>query len=239
MRPTGVLICIPAYEHKMYAETALSLFCAAQFFAEKKIHCKFTWYSGADIEDVRNLFLTNWYDTQQEFSHLLFVDADMGFEPELLRDFIRFDKPLMGVLYAKRKAGPEIVGIVPEGHSINDVVHGFIRADAVGCGVMMISRDVVTKMLEVMPYLSDEMQSSLMQATPGIKLKRVIRAFDKIRTETMRLSEDMSFCYRWNACGGEVWANVNHKISHVGPFDFAIRYGGVLAAKAQPQEQAA
>jgi hypothetical protein len=237
MRPTGVLIAVPAYEHKMYAETALSIFCAAQFLAEKKIHAKMTWYSGADIEDVRNLFVTAWYDTQPEFSHLLFVDADMGFEPELIRDFIRFDKPLMGVLYAKRKAGPEIVGIVPAGHSIDDVVHGFIRADAVGCGVTMISREVITKMLEVMPYLSDAMPSSLMQATPDMKLKRVIRCFDKIRNETMRLSEDMSFCYRWQACGGEVWANVNHKISHVGPFDFAIRYGGVLAAKAAAQRQ--
>jgi hypothetical protein len=48
------------------------------------------------------------------------------------------------------------------------------------------------------------------------------------------LSEDVSFCSRWReGCGGEIWANINHKISHVGPFDFHMRYQGVLEAKAQ------
>ena len=28
--------------------------------------------------------------------------------------------------------------------------------------------------------------------------------------------------------GGEIWANVKHRISHVGPFDFAIRYQGIM-----------
>lgn len=242
MRPTGILICLPAYEHKNYAETTLSLFCTAQFLAAKNIHCKMTWYSGADIEDVRNLFVTAWYDGSPEMSHLLFVDADMGFEPELIRDFIRFDKPVMGSLYAKRKMTPSIVGTVPEGHSIDDVVHGFLRVTGMGCGTMMISREVIKTMIEKWPHLSDPIPSSLAEATPELKLTRILRCFDKIHGDNMRLSEDMSFCYRWMACGGELWANVRHKISHVGPFDFAIRYEGVLAAKAaekQPEQVAA
>lgn len=240
MRPTGILICVPAYGQTMNAQTAMSLYTTAQFLSAKGIHNKLTWYSAADIEDVRNLFVTTWYDGHPEFSHLLFVDSDMGFEPELIRDFIRFDKPLLGVLYAKRKMPASIVGTVPEGHSINDVVHGFIRATGMGCGVMMIAREVITTMLERMPELSDAIPSVLAEATPDLNLTRIIRAFDKIRDGNMRLSEDMSFCHRWMACGGELWANVNHKISHVGPFDYAIRYGGVLAAKAKGElEQAA
>ena len=232
MRPTGILICVPAMGQQMCAATALSLYTTAQFLAAKNILNRMTWYAAADIEDIRNLFVTAWYDGHPEFSHMLFVDADMGFEPELIRDFIRFDKPLMGVLYAKRKMPASIVGTVHEGHTINDVVHGFIPATGLGCGVMLISREVITTMLEKMPELSDPIPSSLAEATPDLKLTRIIRAFDKIRNGDMRLSEDMAFCHRWRECGGEVWANVNHKISHVGPFDYAIRYGGVLASKA-------
>lgn len=239
MRPSGILICIPAMGQQMFAQTALSLYTTAQFLAAKNIHNRMTWYAAADIEDIRNLFITTWYDGHPEFSHLLFVDADMGFEPELIRDMLRFDKPLMGVLYAKRKMPASIVGTVPEGHSVADVVHGFIRATGLGCGVMMISREVIKVMLEKMPELSDDIPSSLAEATPDLKLKRIIRCFDKIRDGNMRLSEDMAFCHRWQQCGGEVWANVNHKISHVGPFDYAIRYGGILAAKAKDQAEAA
>jgi len=236
MRPTGILICVPAMGQTMNAQTALSLYTTAQFLAAKNIHNRMTWYAAADIEDIRNLFVTAWYDGHPEFSHMLFVDADMGFEPELIRDFIRFDKPLMGVIYAKRKMPASVVGTVPEGHNIDDVVHGFIRATGLGCGVMMISRDVIATMLEKMPELSDPIPSSLAEATPDLKLTRIIRAFDKIRDGNLRLSEDMAFCHRWQQCGGEVWANVNHRISHVGPFDYAIRYGGVMEAKAREQQ---
>jgi hypothetical protein len=237
MRPTGILICVPAMGQQMCAATALSLFTTAQFLAAKNINTRMTWYAAADIEDVRNLFVTVWYDGHPEFSHMLFVDADMGFEPELVRDFIRFDKPLVGALYAKRKMPASIVGTVPEGHSAADVVHGFIPATGLGCGVMMISREVITTMLRQMPELSDPIPSSLAEATPDLKLTRIIRAFDKMRDGDRRLSEDMAFCYRWQQCGGEVWANVNHKISHIGPFDFHMRYGGVLAAKTQAEKQ--
>jgi hypothetical protein len=238
MRPTGILICVPAYEQKMYAQTAMAVHKVTQYLDSRKIHNAFTWFSGADIEDVRNLFVSRWYDENPEFSHLLFVDADMGFEPGLINDMIKFDKPLMGCLYAKRSMNPGVVGTVPEGHSIHDVQHGFIRSTGMGCGVMMISREVIATMLEKWPFLGDETPSSLMHAS-DIKLKRIIRVFDKLRNDDMRLSEDMSFCFRWMACGGEIWANVRHKISHVGPFDYHLRYEGILQAKADHTQAAA
>jgi hypothetical protein len=239
MKPTGILICVPCNNQAMMAHTALSLFSTAQYLASRNIRCQLSWYSAADIEDIRNLFITQWYDRRPEFSHLMFVDADMGFEPELIRDMIKFDKPVMGTLYAKRKNPPDVVGTVPDGHSIHDVQHGFIRATGIGCGVMMISREVITTMLEKWPHLSDEVPSVLSKATPEMALTRIITAFDKIKGDGIRLSEDMSFCYRWMACGGEIWANVRHRISHVGPFDYHLRYEGILQAKADQTQAAA
>lgn len=235
MRPTGILIFVPAYGQSMTAHTAQSLYKLASWLTIQKINHNLTWYSGADIEEVRNLAITRWYDGHPEYSHILFVDSDMGFEPELIRDYIRFDKPLIGCLYAKRSQNVEIVGMAPEGHSLKDVVHGFIRSDGIGGGVMMISREVIKTMIEKWPFLADPIPSVLAAATPDMKLTRIIRCFDKIRGDDLRLSEDMSFCYRWLACGGEIWANVKHRISHVGPFDYAIRYGAFLEAKAEEE----
>ena len=230
-RPTGILICVPAYGQTMCAQTAESIYTTGQFLTSQGILNRLSWFSAADIEDVRNLFVTVWYDGHPEFSHLLFVDSDMGFNARLVRDMLDFNKPLTGCLYAKRKAEPSIVGTVPEGHSMKDVTRGFIKAGGLGCGVMLIKREVITTMLEKMPELSDPIPSSLSEATPDLPLTRIIRAFDKIREGNTRLSEDMSFCQRWRDCGGEVWANIDHRISHVGPFDFAIRYQGLMEAR--------
>jgi hypothetical protein len=65
-------------------------------------------------------------------------------KPNLIRDMIKFNKPVMGCFYAKRKAEAEVVGTA-DAHTIADVQHGFVKATGIGCGVMMISRDVITK----------------------------------------------------------------------------------------------
>jgi hypothetical protein len=237
-KPTGILICCPAGGQMVSSKTTEALFATGQWLTREGIPNQLSLFSAADIEDIRNLFITNWYDTQPQFSHLLFVDADMGFHPMLIRDMIRFNKPLVGCLYARRQMPASVVGTVPEGHSFSDIKDGFMLATGLGCGVMLISREVIKTMLEVMPELSDEAEGYLLNATEG-KLKRIIRCFDKYRSKDLRLSEDMAFCHRWRLCGGEIWANVDHKISHVGPFDYHLRYAGILEGKAQAERAAA
>lgn len=231
---SGVLICVPAYGQSVTAQTMESLFSTAQWLTANGINNRLCWFSAADIVEVRNLFLTIWYDTYPGYSHMLFVDADMGFSPHLIRDMLEFNKPLSGTLYAKRQNPPRCVGTLMPGHSTKDVVKGFLPAQDLGCGVMMITRRVVETMLKKWPELSDGVPGVLSQAA-DFKLTRLIRAFDTIRDGNRRLSEDISFCHRWRECGGEIWANINHRISHVGPFDFAVRYAGILEANEHAQ----
>jgi hypothetical protein len=287
MKPRGILIHVPSADQKMNTVTAQSLFNAASYLASVGIPTGLESSSASDIEDMRNLAVTCWYDQYPEFSHLLFVDSDMGFpcdtaygKPNLIRDMIKFDKPLVGCFYAKRKADPEIVGSA-DPHTIADVQHGFIKVTGMGCGVMLIHRDVITTMLEKLPHISDRVTSLLARARPDAKLNRIIGAFAKLHTDErmlnearinsellqalgrsedleqsvgtwlegiknnrlhdgrrLRMSEDMSFCYRWiEQCGGEVWANVRHHISHIGPFDYHLRYESILEAKAKAEAE--
>jgi hypothetical protein len=54
---------------------------------------------------------------------------------------------------------------------------------------------------------------------------RMIRAFEKLDLpERGVVSEDLSFCLRWNKMGGKVWAAIGYRISHVGPYDYAGCY---------------
>lgn len=289
MRPTGILVCMPSGDRKCLTDTAQSLFNLASYLASVRIPCAMTSISASDIEDIRNLAVTDWYDNYSQFSHLLFIDSDMAWpcesdygKPNLIRDMIKFDKPLMGCFYAKRKQEGEVVGTA-DPHTLEDVKHGFLKVTGMGCGVMMISREVIKTMLEKIPHVSDKPESLLAKGVSGVKMDRIIGAFSKIKTDerlltearintdmlaalgrgepledatanwlqaikdlrlnpgrSVRLSEDMSFCYRWiNQCGGEVWANVNHRISHIGPFDYAIRYQAILEAKDEQNKVAA
>jgi hypothetical protein len=239
---TGVLICIPAYGQSVSAQTLESVCRTTRRLTRFGIRNELTWFSGADIVEVRNLFLTSWYDCCEE-SHMLFVDADMGFAPKLVEDMLEFRKALTGCFYSRRQPVPSIVGAAldPE-HKTADIVKGFLPAASIGGGVMLIARELVTTMLAKMPDVIDALPSVLAKAT-NLPLFRLIRAFDPIHDGSRRLSEDVSFCQRWRDCGGEIWANVHHRISHVGPFDYAIRYEGIMAgneeAKARQEAAAA
>jgi hypothetical protein len=228
MKKPSVMVCLPAYGQTNCTVTTESLFKLAQFFTLNSIRHQLSWYSAADIVEVRNLFLTSWYDCHPQYSHMLFIDADMGFEPELIRDMIDFDKPLTGTFYARRQMPASVVGAAlhPD-HSFPDIKSGFLPAAYVGGGVMLIKRSMMKEMLEKKPELIDALPSVLAQAT-SLPLTRLIRAFDTIIEDNRRLSEDISFCSRWIECGGEIWANVMHKIDHVGPFNFHLRYGGIM-----------
>lgn len=232
MKPS-IMICVPAYGQSMSMQTGRALYDIGIALTSARIDHRLMMLSAADIEEVRNLFVTSWYDEYPSFTHLLFIDADMGFEPQLILDMIKFNRPLVGTFYMRRQPEPSVVGLAPEGHSIKDVHQGFIRSVGIGGGVMMISREVIRTMLEKLPGMEGKLPGGIAKSYP--KLSRYILAFDKIKTDEIRLSEDLAFCHRWLACGGEIWANVAHKISHIGPFDFHVRYQGILEAKASAQ----
>ena len=98
-----------------------------------------------------------------------------------------------------------------------------MEVEGCGTGLLLIRRDCIEEMLKKLPNLSDH-RSHIPITTEG-KLSRLIRAFQNLSVDGRRLSEDFSFCHRWRRlCGGEVWANVKHPITHVGLQHFNAKF---------------
>lgn len=227
------MICVPAYGGTMTANTAQSLFNLCQFLTHKGVPNTMCWLSAADIAEVRNIVLTKWYDGHPEFSHLLFVDADMEFPVGLIKDMMDFTGHVMGCIYSRRQFPNTAVGrMLRKDDKLADIEKGFLKVAGVGAGVMLISRYAIAMMLKSMPEIID----TEITGHPGnetlnnTEAKRLIRAFDPFFDERgVKLSEDLAFCQRWRTCGGDVWANVNHYIGHIGTFNYCIRYADSMA----------
>ena len=195
----------------------------------------------AHINEARNHLLTHWYD-KTDATHLLFVDADMGFEPQLILDMIAFDKPVTGVIYTKRKMNlkrlaaaaksepPERAIAQAHDFIIRPVrgraprrMKGFVEVEACGTGVMLIKREAITTMLKALPQLNDTKAPKNSPLAAG--LSRLIRAFDTITIDGMHLMDDFAFCHRWRVlCKGEVWACTDQAVTHVGLYKYGARY---------------
>ncbi len=242
---TKITIATPAFGEVFYTPYVQSLFRLMKAFQRRKWDSAFSSIAYADIAESRNFLLTRWFD-KTDATHLLFIDADMGFPAELVLDMVDFGRPVVGVIYPKRQinldrvaelatAGEPAKRAIARGHdyivrkkrgvSITSPHAGFMQVDGCGAGVLLIARTAIETMLEKMPTLSDP--AAKINSPLTANLDRLIRAFEPVRVNGALLSEDFSFCHRWNACGGEVWVNTAHEIEHIGLHRFKGRYSDV------------
>lgn len=235
----NVFIFVPAFGQIVTATTFLTTHALRQHLNDKGIGGGISTLSFPDIAELRSMAMTIWYDTMPTSDYLLFIDADMGFSPDIVSDMILFDEPLIGAIYPQRKMPLSWAGS-GTGATTTERRGNFMLVEGVGMGCTLIRRDLVTKMLEKMPELVDK-RLALHPAGETLRsagTNRLIRAFEKLDLpERGVVSEDLSFCLRWQQCGGQTWASVGHKMSHVGPFDYCGRYLDVVeqhASGAQP-----
>lgn len=227
---SAILVAVPTYKNQLTATTFLTTHALSNLMHSKGIPIGVTAISSPDIEWVRNFFLTYWYDKQPQYSHLLFIDDDMGFLPDIVTDMLMFDEPVVGALYPK-KTYP--VQWAASGLESSESRGPFIEVEGLGCGCFLIRRDAITTMIEKMPQIVDDRVNAIghdFMKKEGIT--RLIRAFNCIEDEKKgRVSEDISFCRRWRECGGKVWAATHHQMVHVGPHEYSQTYATWAAAE--------
>lgn len=238
--PKHVFIFIPAFGNTVTTTTFLTTLSIQQTLAAKAINTSVSALSFPDIAELRSMAMTIWYDTMPHVDYLLFIDADMGFSPEIILDMVLFDEPLIGTIYPQRKLPVSWAGSGTGGPT-TERRGNFMRVEGVGMGCTLIRRDLVTTMLQKMPELVDNRlelhpAASIMKSAGA---SRLIRAFEKLDIPDRGLvSEDLSFCIRWNQCGGQTWAAINYPISHVGMHDYNgcyLQHVNQQAAEAEQQ----
>lgn len=171
---------------------------------------------------------------QSDATHLLFIDADIGFSAEQVFRLIGADRDLIGGVCPLKRidwdkarqaalAGLKdlqaasvgyVVRFIPsETNSVELDDNGFGPVAYVGCGVMMVKRHVVQAVVDAHPQLVAKMRDL---AGGDVGLTPMI--FDTmIEPETGELlSEDYAFCRRWRDLGGQIHADFHSRFTHSG-----------------------
>ena len=213
---------IPCYREMISAQTFDSSHALMASLMGKGIEGHIGRYSWFDIAELRNIALSYWYDCMPTFTHLLFVDDDMGFPAEAVTDMIAFSEPVVGALYRKKCMEYDWAasGLGP---GIGEVRgRSFLEVEGLGCGLFLIKREAVDRMVEVFPELIRDHVGIGDFKVSG--LKRTLGFFDAIMSPEGKVAEDISFCRRWRQAGGKVWASAAHEITHVGSHEFKGSY---------------
>lgn len=185
------------------------------------------------------------------YTHLLWIDADIGFEPEAIFRLICADRDVAaGVYPLKRINWPTTIpaGMTraefdahftrypfnPLAATFTIDADGFIEVLDAPTGLMLIKRDVLFKMVDFFPELkikADEMPG--MEHIADEIAKYDYRLFDVMTEPCGRyLSEDYAFCRRWQQAGGKIFVDAASNLSHQGSHTYTGNFLQSLKAMA-------
>ena len=181
-----------------------------------------------------------------EATHFLFVDADIGFEPQAVFRLLEAGKDVAGgvcplkhidwdkVRAAAKADAPDlmaksvgyVVRFIPTPDNSVSVENDLAKVAYVGTGFLMISRAALQRVSDAHP----ELTADLSAVDPEVG--EAVMVFDTIvdARNGQQLSEDYAFLRRWNDLGGDVWADVASRFVHVGH----AAYSGSLLEAMRP-----
>jgi hypothetical protein len=199
------------------------------------------------ITKARNILVEGFLKSQA--THLLFIDADLGFDADDVIRMIQADKDIIGGQYAKKKMNwdavkhvvssrpdipPHAINAViaestfkPVGDSLTFNINEPVEVESIATGMMLVNRRVFTEMAARMPDIriisggSETMDPATM--TRRADAPREAHAyFDVSIDEVTRAytSEDFTFCKRWRQLGGQIFLAPWTRTVHVGTYEY-------------------
>ena len=194
------------------------------------------------ISRGRNKFVTKFLENKEfNGTHLLFIDADIGFNIENLKRIIEFDREVVTCTYpVKGFYWEQLLKRIKENNNIDEKTmrdyllqfnvnlypntefkNGFGRVKESATGFMLIKREVFTTIMQKNPHLKYK---------PDLRtgIENSDNAFDffpvgiyKEKDGVNRyLSEDYYFCRLAEECGFEIWTDLSTPITHLGNTEY-------------------
>jgi hypothetical protein len=171
-------------------------------------------------------------------THLLFVDADIGFEPDQVMRLIACGADMAGGAYPIKRVNwdkarnvidsrrPNIpAAVLDYVLEVEDperiaVVDGVARVRYAGTGFLMVRRHALERMCRHYASLQFRREHSISDPLAGSANRFALFECIIDPASGIYLSEDFSFCKRWTDMGGEIWADLTSRLDHVGPATF-------------------
>ncbi len=243
-----VFIATPMYggmAHGMYIKSCLDL---QTTLGKYGIETKFSFlFNESLITRARNYLVDEFL--RSGYTHLLFIDSDVHYNPEDVVALLALDKDVIGGPYPKKsinwgnvaEAARKHPNMNPReleklvGEYVFNVVKGTsqfqvtepLEVMEIGTGYMLVKRHVFDKMAIEYPnirYKPDHVGQSNFDGSRYIHayFDTVIDSKDSITGggTDRYLSEDYMFCQMWRKMGGEIWLCPWMKTQHIGTYAF-------------------
>ena len=215
LRNTRIHICMPCYGGMLTESCFMSYVKFGNTCRQLGIEWTVeTMTNESLISRARNTLVAKFL-SNPEATHLVFIDADIGWEPWHLLLLLNHDEDVVGGLYPMKSMPIQwVVNGVPGSETKAD--GNLLEVSKTGTGFMVVKRDVFEKLKAhpaVVPFNND------IGLDPALD-KHMYTFYDTDVRENRYYSEDWTFCENWRDMGGKVWVDTRVLLKHSGTYVF-------------------
>jgi len=256
----GLHIAIPT-PGEIRIETAMSVGAVVSDLARQKIRHTMSYFSSADIVYSRNRLAAR-FMADKNYSHMLFVDGDMGFAVKELKAMLEMNAPFVACDYPMREMDVEAfrkaveadaelpadqrsttAQLLSRQSSFTFRRHGFdgkpwpFAVNGPFVSVPAVGLGLALIRREVFETMIEKgCVDPITPEPPNYPERSSFGYFDRVRDVSGKwMSEDISFCRRWiEDCGGRIWVRQDAPMTHIGAFRFEGRLQDYLESQIRP-----
>ena len=207
----------------------LSIFQLIQHLGTSKVEVGINTMKSPLIHQARN-YLTSVFLTT-EYTHMLFIDSDVEFQPEAGLRMLVADKDIITTPYRAKNpnlnthtytvkfSDPKVVPILPG---------GLVEIEAGPTGLMLIHRRVFEKIIKNRPDLKIKNSANEALKETDKSHSYYYNFFDFAFEDGYTWGEDVSFCKLARKEGFKLYANTESLTAHRGEYAWMGKFGDSL-----------
>lgn len=216
------MIATPTYTGEMHHTYVSSLMAAMVYCLYHKVELELNVVAGASlIQYARNQLVREFLE-DETYTHLMWIDADVGFDPRAIMQLLDHGKDVVGGVYPMKCIPIEW----PYSPVPGEQTTGLHRAEIMPGGFLLCSRHAIKTVAEQSLEYWHHM-NGMRYRTPHV--------FDVVLEKDALLGEDVIFCRRLRDAGFDIWCDPNLQFQHSGMFNWRGNLAKAIAGNTTRQ----
>jgi len=227
-----VFIATPSYDEWVSLEYSQSLFETGVHLTHAGIGVHYCLLPGNPFLDMaRNNLVAMFLESTA--TDLLFIDADVGWDPLMVRRVLAHPQEIVGGLVPKRdaKVSPDGENIYHQNALTGKISEGYFNPDGGRFSYLFEAKEIPTAFLRIKRSAFDRLKAN------GVGTE--LLPWFKIGSKKQDFGEDIYFCRRWAETGESMWVDADMTFTHRGGrvwkgnfFDHCVATGVLKQEKA-------
>ena len=253
-----IFLGMPMYGGLLSEATMHGLLQLQQWSYERGVGFRFQSMGNESLITRARNTIVSMMINQQDYvaTHLLFIDADIGFSAQNIERLLCSEKDVACGVYPRKhiylekikkileetpNATPDEIEARALGYNINfdnpnnlRGENGFFKVNEAATGMMLVKREVFRTMFKKFPerkYETDQIVNGTHYRSDNCYDLFAVGPYETLGQKRY-LSEDYYFSRLWTEhCGGEIWADLAMPLTHFGNRPYKGHVGALVAPK--------